>query len=96
MIVGLIVAWVVKTTSHTTVPYKRIAIFSGSASLAVGWFGLLVKGIQPTLAFFPTDVRGLLLTSAAAFFAAKFASYASKNDHHETMIKRKRATRQTK
>lgn len=96
IIIGLIVAWVVKTTSCTTVPYKRIAIFSSSISLVVGLFGLLVKGIQPKLAFFPTDVRGLLLISLAAFIAAKIAAYSSKNNHIEIIKKRKRAKRQTK
>lgn len=96
IIVGLIVAWVVQKTSHTAVSYKRIALFACSGSLALGLFGMLVKGIQPSLAFFPTDVRGLLITSFAAFFMAKFTAAADDSKVVEPVNKRKRATRRTK
>ena len=72
ILVGLVTAWVVKKTSGSPAPFKRVAIFAIVASLLVGWFGMAVKGIVPQLAFFPTDVRGLLITVAAAFLAAKF------------------------
>lgn len=72
ILVGLIVAWIVKKSSGSAAPIKRVALFACLASLLVGWFGMGVRGILPQLAFFPTDVRGLLITTFAAFLAAKF------------------------
>ncbi|MGL4767908.1 MAG: hypothetical protein ACRCV6_07500 [Formosimonas sp.] len=72
ILVGLIVAWVVKSSAGSAAPFKRVALFAIVASLLTGWFGMAVKGIVPQLAFFPTDVRGFLIIVAAAFLAAKF------------------------
>lgn len=72
ILVGLLTAWVVKKNSGSAAPYTRIALFACIAALLVGEFGILAKGFAPTAAFFPTDIRGLLFTSIAAFLAAKF------------------------
>ena len=72
ILIGLITAWVVKKTSGSAAPYRRVALFASIAALLVGEFGMLAKGFAPAAAFFPTDIRGLLFTSIAAFLAAKF------------------------
>lgn len=72
ILLGFIVALVVKKTSGSPAPLSRVTLFASTASLLVGWFGMAAKGIWPTLAFFPTDVRGVLFTVIAAFLAAKF------------------------
>ncbi|GHA78829.1 hypothetical protein GCM10009007_19900 [Formosimonas limnophila] len=72
ILLGFIVALVVKKTSGSPAPLSRVTLFASAASLLVGWFGMAAKGIWPALAFFPTDVRGVLITVTAAFLAAKF------------------------
>lgn len=73
ILVGLIVAGVVKNAHGGSAAFKRLAVYACGASLVTGWFGMLVKGFLPQLAFFPSDVRGVVFIALAAFLAAKWS-----------------------
>lgn len=65
ILVGLIVAKIVQKTNQTSIPFKKIALWSALFSLIVGELGML------TQLFFPSDPMGLIMTSLAALIAAK-------------------------
>ena len=65
IIVGLIVAYVVRKLNGSTVAFKKIAFWACALSLIVGELGMV------TQLFFPSDITGLLLTTLAALIAAK-------------------------
>lgn len=65
LIVGLIVAYVVRKLNGSTVEFKKIALWACAMSLVVGELGMV------TQLFFPSDVMGFLLTTLAALIASK-------------------------
>ena len=65
IIVGLIVAYVVKKHNGSQVAFMNIAKYTCISSLIVGELGMV------TQLFFPSDFIGMVLTSLAALVAAK-------------------------
>ena len=65
VIVGLIVAYVVRKFNGSTVAFKKIALWACAMSLIVGELGMV------TQLFFPSDVMGFLFTTLAALIASK-------------------------
>lgn len=65
IIVGLIVAYVVRKLNGSTVAFKKIAVWACAMSLIVGELGMV------TQLFFPSDLMGFLLTTLAALIASK-------------------------
>lgn len=65
VIVGLIVAYVVRKFNGSTVAFKKIALWACAMSLVVGELGMV------TQLFFPSDVMGFLFTTLAALIASK-------------------------
>ncbi|MBS1175179.1 MAG: hypothetical protein H6R05_1310 [Burkholderiaceae bacterium] len=65
IMVGLVVAYVVRKLNGSTVAFKKIALWACAMSLIVGELGMV------TQLFFPSDVMGFLLTTLAALIASK-------------------------
>lgn len=84
ILVGLLTAWVIKKNSGTAVPYTKIALYACLSSLIVGEFGMFAKGFAPLLSFFPTDIRGFIITTLAAFLAAKFVIRSPRTRNNNT------------
>jgi uncharacterized membrane protein YfcA len=65
IIVGLIVAYMVRKLNGSTVAFKKIALWACAMSLIVGELGMV------TQLFFPSDLIGFMLTALVALIAAK-------------------------
>ena len=83
IIVGLIVAYVVRKLNGSTVAFKKIAVWACAMRLIVGEMGMV------TQLFFPSDVTGLLHTTLAALIAieANDAIRPAANAKHKSIIR---------